>query len=249
MALTNGNYDALPQIGYIQGFWRFEDNFLDLSANANNLTETSGTVDYSASGKIGKAADFESDDTEYLEIAHASCASLQITGNLTICSWINVESFPAAEQAVVAKRIDTGNNLAYYLGTNDTGGDKVAFEISSNGSARTTILGNTTLNTATWYHIACVYDGSFIYVYLNGSSDQTPAAFTTGIYNANTPFNIGASKWGGAPTGYYDGLIDEAIVWNTALTPGEILQVYNIQSMGQYTSGGGGCSPCDPMMI
>jgi hypothetical protein len=235
MALTNVDYNALPQLANIQGFWRFEDNFNDLSDNGYNLTETSGTIPFVA-GKIGKAGDFEYSDSEYLEIAHASCISLQITGSITISAWIKAESFPDVLQAIVSK-YDRNSLRAYQLQVSDISGNKKArFTVSNDGSTVTGISGSTTLNTDTWYHICGVYDGSYLKLYLNGSSDADAVSYSSGILNADTPFHIGCQfNLGSADaTRYWDGLIDEVIIWNKALTAEEVDQVYDITSLALY---------------
>jgi hypothetical protein len=250
MALTNSLYNALPQLSYIQGFWRFEDNFTDLSTNGYTLTETSGTIPF-VTGKIGKAADFEEGDTEYLTIANASCANLRITGNLTISAWIKAESFPDDYCTIVAK-YSLNSKRAYMLTLYDTGTgtDKIRFNVSNNGTDFNYIVGGTTLSAGSWYHVCGVYDGTNIYVYLNGSSDAIPVSHATGINNADTPFNVGCRLDGAdAVERYFDGLIDEVIIWNTALTANEVKDVYNIQSTSQYLGSSGGMSVCDPMMI
>lgn len=223
--------DNLPQSANIVGWWRFEDNFNDSSGNGYNLTETSGTIPF-VSGKIGKAGDFEYGDSEYLEIAHASCINLQITGNITIAAWVKAESIPDVLQAIVGK-YDRNSLRAYQLQVSDISGNKKArFVVSNDGSTVTGISGSTTLNTGTWYHVCGVYDGSYLRLYLNGSSDADAVSYSSGILNANTPFHIGCQFNLGAAeaTRHWDGLIDEVIIWNKALSAGEVDQVYDITS-------------------
>lgn len=240
MPLTNPLYNALPQLAYIQGFWRFEDDFTDLSTNGYTLTETSGTVAFETSGKIGKAADFESDDTEYLARAHADVANLQITGNITISAWVKAESFPEALCYAVAK-YSLNSKRAYRLGTSDagTGDDRVQFTLSNNGTDLTSIRGDTSLSAGTWYHLCGVYNGSKLYAYLNGVSDVAAADYSSGINNSDTPFLIGCGLDGtDNPAAYWDGLIDEVIIWNTALTAAEVARVYSITTAAMYKTGG-----------
>lgn len=234
MALTNKLYNALPKLSNIQGIWRFEDNFNDLSDNGYNLTETSGTIPFDT-GKIGKAADLEAGDTEYLAIAHASCANLQITGEITILTWVNIESGIGAGSAyAIAGKYDGNNLRAYTLRINEN--EKIEAVLSANGIATTTATSTDALSTATFYHVGFTLNQATdkIQTYLNGSANGSSASYTSDIYNANTPFSIGAAFSSGSPVQYFDGLIDEVIIWNTCLTSDEVAQVYAITSEAMY---------------
>ena len=63
---------------------------------------------------------------------------------------------------------------------------------------------STTLSDDTWYHIAMVFSGTNLKVYLNGTQDMnitftTPSWATTGTNK--TRFSIGSSYWDGNPEG------------------------------------------------
>jgi len=69
---------------------------------------------------------------------------------------------------------------------------------------------------------------------VNGSNDGDDTLTQTSIYDSATGFMIGAFLSAGSPADYFDGLIDEVIVWNTALTSTEVAKVYSIQTAAQY---------------
>lgn len=73
--------------------------------------------------------------------------------------------------------------------------------------------------TGKWYHIATVFDGNTIYMYINGELAASKAA-TRGPVNLydGGDFNFGYSYDGR----YLDGAISEARVWTKALTQVEI---------------------------
>ena len=70
----------------------------------------------------------------------------------------------------------------------------------------------------TWSHLAATYDGGNIRLYLNGTLVKTVAA--TGNMAASTgALRIGGNSiWGE----YFAGLIDEAHVYNRALSAAEV---------------------------
>jgi hypothetical protein len=79
----------------------------------------------------------------------------------------------------------------------------------------------THFSTGQWYHVAVVYNGSNLTLYINGKQ-ETYATTSGGTINFNDTymdgFHIGRSERGR----YLDGYISEARVWNKALTPNQL---------------------------
>ncbi len=229
----------LPQTDYIQGFWRLDENMVgggpafDYSGNGNHLTDVNSVED-SASGKIGRCRDFELGNSEYLYITDANQTGLDITGDMTICAWIKPESIQ--EMVVVGK--DVSGNRAYILTVNTS--DKLQFSVFKSGGGESNIASTASLTSGTWYHICGVYnsvgDGSSIMdLYIDGISDASQVTNAVSpILDSPSWFGIGAREYAGSNK-YFDGLIDEVIVWNTCLTAAEVLAVKNITA---YSYGG-----------
>jgi len=91
---------------------------------------------------------------------------------------------------------------------------KVRFYTFKNSVEYSYVTSNTVLSTGTWYHVAGVYDGTQLKIYIQGMSDATAV---TPLY---TP-QAGTSnlKMGVSPEGTYflNGLIDEARVTAAAV--------------------------------
>ena len=87
------------------------------------------------------------------------------------------------------------------------------------------------INNGNWYHVAAVYDGTDVYLYIDGievySGAQTGAIVEDNTMDVwignNPPTDVGATA---RP---WDGRIDELIVYDTALTQTEI------QDLMQFT--------------
>lgn len=256
MALTLLAYNALPQLNYIQGFWRMEYDTtaseVDLSSNGYNLAVSTSDSIPRTTGKIGYARDFELGDNDYLYIANASCSNLNITEALSVSFWFKSESFTNTSAWIVSKWNSDNDNRQYRLGTYDagTGDDRIYAGLSiADGSSATTCSGDTTLSTGTWYHYCCVYNKTDIRLYLNGLLNCTPVSCTNSLHTDVENFLIGASYYNSAIDTPFDGLIDEVIIWNTALSAGEVYKIYVIQSLEQYNKKGGGIMVGSPGMI
>jgi len=222
----------LPKKSNIKGFWKLNElsgTRYDETTNNNNLTDNA-TVLYAA-GKIGNAADFELATSEYLSITDAAQTGLDITGEITICAWVKLESTGIA-QAVACKFSSADNKRAYLLYI--PSGNTLNFYLSPDGTTTGAVIATSTdtLSAATWYHVACTLNQTTdkVQTYINGLANGSAFNYTTNIYDNAKKFIIGACDESTGVTTFFDGLIDEAIVWNKCLTAAEVLQVKNISN-------------------
>lgn len=90
----------------------------------------------------------------------------------------------------------------------------------------------TIYNNNTWYHVVGTYDGSRLYIYVNG---EYIANAYEGTYNStlkggmidNGPMvRIGGNNYNGGDN-WYRGIIDEVSIYGRALTPQEVKRIYN----------------------
>lgn len=83
------------------------------------------------------------------------------------------------------------------------------------------VTSNSSFSTGQWYHVAIVYNGATMALYVNGVLDNYTTAEAGGINLTDTysgGFHIGYS----AGSRYLNGYISEARVWTKALTPTEL---------------------------
>ncbi len=188
---------------------------------ANNLTETSGTID-SATGKVGNARDFELGDTEWFTKADNTDHSVS---DIDFClqAWIKPETVPSLNMGVVTKDNISGNReYGLYVGSDN----KARFYVCASGTTVVAVLANNAgvLSAGTWYHLVGWHDSvnNQIGIAVNDGTPDT-ASHTTGVQNGTGPFQIGAFNG----TLQFDGLIDEVGFWKRMLTSGERTWLYN----------------------
>jgi hypothetical protein len=107
--------------------------------------------------------------------------------------------------------------------------DEWYFYQGTTGDFRWTIHGDGTnfvssgaLATDQWHHLVGTYDGSTYRIYVNGELKDS-RSYGTGMSNSVYPLTLGARRSaGGAPTSFYNGVVDEVRIWNIARTAGEI---------------------------
>lgn len=206
------------------GYWRMEEasdaTRDDSSGNGNTMTESAADTIVQATGKFGFAGDFELADTEYLSAADS--VSLSVTGSLTLSAWINPETVSAGSYNIIAKW--DGANVSYRLFQN---GDEIRLELDSASNYQETTASN--LAASTWYHVVGVYNSGdpTAKIYINGTeaASSTTGTIPSSIGDDAGVLALGAQDTSTTPTGYYDGVIDEARVYNRALSTREVRQL------------------------
>jgi len=211
----------------IISYWRLDEasgvRFDSVIASGNNLTDNNTVL--SAPGIVGNAALFVGANDEYLSIADASQSGLDITGAMTAVCWVNVPSF-SGERLPFGK-FDTGGNQRSWVFSLNT--DTIHFIVSpSGGSGVTTITATTfgTLSVDTWYFFVARYDGINLKLRVN-STDQTPVAYSSGIFDSTAPLLIGGTFVGGSLFGAITGKEDGCAVWSRSITDSEVTYLFN----------------------
>jgi hypothetical protein len=154
--------------------------------------------------------------------------SLNPSIEFTLEAWINSEEW--------ANDIWAGSILCKEAGSPDEGyslrcgaNGRVGFNMSIDGvwqeANSDEILG---LNT--WYHIAGVYDGSTMKLYLNGGLITTTDVSGTFSPSTGGLMNIGENPfWTGR---YFQGILDEVRIWDVARTENQILESMAVELVG-----------------
>jgi hypothetical protein len=206
---------------------------IDRSGNSATLTESSGddipTSTDVPSGYSGNSRDFESGDADVIEMNDGGSTDVSGANQaFSFACWVKAETVGTQSWYVLSK-YDTGaDQRQYALYINST--PAFQFNISYDGDNRGNCVGGTTISAGTWYHVACVYDDTDMRLYVNGSLDSNssdnPLTFSSGIFDGTSKFALGGRYSSGAITGNYDGLIDEVIMFDRALSATEIEEIY-----------------------
>ena len=142
--------------------------------------------------------------------------ALSPTSQITLEVWFN----PARNSTYDRILSKLPNNLKGWSVYHVT---SIGFQLWTGSSLGSTYSVSGVISSNTWYHVACVYDGSFMIIYLDGNITGTPTARTGSIsYSALQPA-IGADNES-ANDQFFNGIIGEARIYSRALTPSEILQ-------------------------
>jgi len=193
------------------GLWHLDDpgtSVLDSSSNNNN-----GTVVGAVSHSFGRfITSFTFNGTgDYIEVPDSN--SLDITGPITIEAWILRERNSGGIETIVAKWAPSTNQRSYQLGINAA--DRLFFRVSRlGGSVSATATAVSTIALGEWHHVAGIYNGSFVKIFVDGvEEDAVPYAQT--IFASTTPLRFGSESDGGR---FFGGKIDEVRILNRSIT-------------------------------
>ncbi len=110
-------------------------------------------------------------------------------------------------------------------------GDSIMrYHITTTEYGTSTYDGKKLLTPGTWYHIAMVFDGETVKIFIDGELDFQ-ANDNGRIKITNTKYAIGAGYWSGNEI--FKGAIDEVRIWNRAITQTEIKNNMNKELTGK----------------
>jgi hypothetical protein len=197
----------------IIGYWKFDEgsgtSAADASAGANAATLTNGPT--WTTGQIGSAVDF--DGTDDYTVATLDGTALPL---LTVAFWANSDATPGTQRGIFQWASTLTAGATFMLLTKEANGTS-QFYVDGNYRATTTLV------NGTWNHLAISLDASYLWTfYLNGNRIGTYQDDATQTYRANAARIYFGNGFGG----YSDGKIDEARVYNRALSAEEVAKLY-----------------------
>jgi hypothetical protein len=218
------------------GWWKFDEcqgaTAYDASGNANNGTITItatggntngiGTCGTSASawgnGAVGKFNSSIYFDGNGDFMTTSAFSPLAISGTATKkVSW-GGWFYPT----VAPTSITLEEKASEFHLTTDSSNNAVC-GIYYSGAFHDATSINAPLTQNAWNHVICTYDGSNISTYVNGVLKNTTPN-TNSITAASSIFYLGENSSG---TQRYTGQIDDAIIYNYALSQTQITQLYS----------------------
>ncbi len=201
------------------GIWSFDQGgaVIDTSGYKNNCTNSSAL---SSSGIIGQALSFDGNDL----VNCGDVLNFSDKSNFTLEAWFKSDSPATAYPRIIEREKYTPRDgYDLYI---DRASQEVGIERWVNGSAsrvKTKIIYNR------WNHVAVIYNGNNLSLYLNGVASASVADNRSlASFTANLVFGSSST-----PGSYFNGLMDEVRIYSKALTSAEIQQHY-AEGLGKH---------------
>lgn len=174
---------------------------------------------------------FDAASSDYIDAGNDSSLNWG-TGNGTVSCWFQTtQNVSGAVDLVINGGFSTGGKAyVLYLDANE----KVGFYLDDNVSSTTPAQSSGSVADGNWKHVVGVRESGYTKLYLNGSLVSTQTDTTGNIDSTdNLIIGAGTNASSGAISNFFDGIIDEVGVWNTALTAPQVAQIYNATSTGK----------------
>jgi len=199
-----------------KGLWKFDGENVNDASGLNSPGSLQGGAAYSPDVPVVSEYSLSLNGTSsYANVPYQSNSNtnLNLTGPLTVEAWINYGSTTSYQTIVARENYGvTNGGGGYALQITPTG--KLRFILYQSESAFVAVAGSTTIPEGSWHHVAGVFDGTNLKVYLDGAENGSlspaaapgpgTAALTIGRRNASNTY-------------YFKGRIDEVRVSTGAL--------------------------------
>jgi hypothetical protein len=208
-------------------------NGTTLSANDSTANAVNGTLENATAttGQISGGASFNGSSAG-INLGNTSTWAMG-SGDYTFEAWIKVTSNPAAVGAILQKDAIGERQVALQFDNYFTANSINLIHFNDDGTFYWRQTPANSLSTNAWHHVAGVRSSSSLLVYIDGVSQTLSSAYTNGplgtMKSAASVAYIGRDAYSGYEE-YFNGLIDEARVSNTARSADWIKTEYNNQS-------------------
>ncbi len=209
-------------------YWTFDKADIDgktvKDVIGNNHGNIVNKVDV-ANGKINQAVLFSGGG--YVEVPDDPSLKPQ---QFSFQFWVN-----SNKKFGATTRFELVDNTGQIVIRNDERGEfgsNLAFHWSDGGSWYA-INPAKVLSDKEWYNVACTHDGSEAKIYLNGNLENSLKA-KFAFSGGEVGISIGAHKW--ASANFFEGMIDELLFYNKALTKAEVEKNYKASGLAVMKS-------------
>lgn len=204
-------------------WWRFEESRGQTvrDSSGNKLDgQIVGPVQRTK-GVLGKALCFTGEPgPQYVEIGNAPL--LNLTAQLSLEAWVKYQEYrchSAFTPALIGKGYANGMYSLHIRGGNRPASGFLWFELDGPNEQRAFHQpAEAVLSPGDWDHVAATWDGARMRIFLNGREVGKSLARSVTIQQTEHPLRIGLFDG----CSQFTGCIDEAAIYNRALSPGEI---------------------------
>lgn len=203
------------------GYWLMNEGagtrVNDLSGNCNHGTIAGATW---VAGPWGPSLYFDA-AADYLNVGDLKNAVEGVTG-LSVCAWVKAGlSDNDSSRDIVAKYGSGNDTFSLSWASNEN----IIFTVKSSSATGSSTYtdGIPVGHPDIWYYIVGVYDGAQVSVFVNAVA-ATPGTLTGETLTSTLPVAIGSNS--DLNNEFWNGHIDNVAIYNRALTPAEICQLY-----------------------
>jgi hypothetical protein len=204
-----------------------KNGWVRIVSNADGVAGFTYSFKIKGGSNVASILDFDGSN-DYVDCGNPSALDIS-TFSITLEAWINADTWRSKswEGSIINKE---GNSQGYMIRCGD--GGKISFNLGifkgwTYGWKE--VVTTEALSKGKWYHVAGVYNGSTMKIYVNGV-EKASASVSGGIVKATRNVWIGSCQ--AYPDRRFDGKMDEVRIWTVARTAAEINASMNCELKG-----------------
>ncbi len=207
------------------GNWTFDGpdltgaTSIDVSGRGNSGTIT-GTIAPTA-GRLGQALKFDG-TSNYVDVPDVLFSSF--ASGFTWSSWVKSTNASGTWAWPVASSLTAGTYSYFQCGKISNSGN-IRFDSGDFTSNTTLDTTNQSITDGNWHNLTCVWDTIRKYIYIDGVEVASAGATLNSTAPNYGHLLIGAHS---GPAEFWLGAIDDVRVYNRALNPAEVVQLYGM---------------------
>lgn len=193
-------------------------------------------IPYTGVTRNSKSMALSADNSQAIQLTDSS--SLRPSGNFTIEAWVKVAD-GSGSQFIFQSYSENTNVAGIHFFVDSTEKLRIVSGKNTGTTANTdykSLTGTTTLSPNTWYHVAAVYNGSTLELFVDGVSDGSVAWANNASYAATNYVRIGCGNYTGSNLNHLDGFIDEVRLWSTNRSSTELSNNKSIELTGSESN-------------
>jgi len=216
-AQDSGDSDAAVIAGLVAWYPMDDDptsgKMLDRSPNHLDGGCATDACPAVATGRLGTSFQF---DGIHQRFTVADDGRLQQTAGYTVTVWV----MRSGSGTALSKPLATGPGASWELATDDAGVWFYSTDADGEGS-----ISGPALPLDQWSHVAMSCERGAKRLYVDGSE---VASTSKSMLFDSTPLQIGSDQEDGVTIQYFRGRLDELRIYDRALSPAEIQQIYKL---------------------
>jgi hypothetical protein len=219
------------------GYWPFCGNANDESGNGNDGVVNGATLTEDRFGNVNAAYGFDG-LSNYIEVQDDN--SIDLTNQYSLSAWVEIPDYSLNNSEYPQRTIlskprpvgGTGYSMIALTGNEVPGLNDLRYGSGWNNDITNGFLTSSdTLPLDSWSHIVFTYDGVVAKLFKNGVESNS-GSLNLNLLNSDQPLFFGKefdfnnaldNRW-------FKGSLDDIGIWNRALTPEEIQELYTLDA-------------------
>ncbi|MEA3430104.1 MAG: LamG domain-containing protein, partial [Nanoarchaeota archaeon] len=207
--IDDGTFNETGLVGY----WKLNEDATDSSGNGNDGSII-GDVS-NVTGKINGAYNFDGTG-DYIEVSDDNSLDFG-TNDFSLVAWFNAKNTSYSQHPHIFSKQDPEQSTEWTLQFLNTNGNLIF-----RANAVSQLTDTFDYFDDNWHNVVVTRNSGTFYLYVDGSEKDSASASLT-LTNSN-PLRIGRRS--AAYDGYFNGDIDEAMIFNRSLSSTEISNLY-----------------------